>query len=83
MPKFLVISYDDDQQQTFFDRIVAKNDDAAEVAIGLIREHAIPCTALTVDELRQMADEMDELPEPVIKEEIRRLNQAYKEEERG
>lgn len=74
MPKFLVISYDNDQHQTFFDCVAAKNEDSAMTAIASIRDYAVPCTTMTISELREMARELENAPEKVIKHELRKLN---------
>lgn len=76
MPKFLVISYDDEQDQTFFDHVVAKDEDFAKIAVGLIRRDAIPCAALTVEELYEMANDLHETPNLVVKAELRQLNHS-------
>lgn len=69
--KYLVVSYDDDQQQTFFDWVLAPTNDLANralVVIGTLRDYATPCTALTSQELRDMADKMDAATEEQIAE---------------
>ena len=61
--KYFVISYDDDQQQTFFDFVEASTPDVACYIAGEQREYAIPCQALTSSELRIYADLLDSTPE--------------------
>lgn len=57
--KFMVVSYDDDQQQGFWDVVVAKDRHEAGVLADQIRgEYASVVDVLTVEELRQTAQNM-------------------------
>jgi hypothetical protein len=56
--KFLVVSYDGDEQQIFYDRVIAEDCRTAMGFIGEIREYAVPIDALTPRDLRQMCDEL-------------------------
>lgn len=78
--RWLVISYDDDQQQTFYDRVIAPSEDEAKVIIGGIRDYAIPVCALSVGELLKMGRSLRLLTEATIKTEMEDLQKTRKEE---
>lgn len=56
--KFLVISYDDDQQQTFFDIKEAANREAAMSLVDGEREDAIPIEALAVLDVENLLKQL-------------------------
>ena len=60
MQKFLVISYDDDQQQPYFDHLLADDRDQAIILIEGARSYAIAMDALTITEIREMANLLDD-----------------------
>ncbi len=59
MPKFLVISYDDDQQQTLYDWVIAKDEEEACMQIGQLRGYAITVGAIPPDEMHKMAKNLE------------------------
>jgi hypothetical protein len=62
--RYIVISYCDDQQQTFFDVIEAENENAAKEKAGELREYAVPCEALNKDSLLHLLELID--PPPAV-----------------
>lgn len=58
--KFLVISYDDDQQQWFYDFVVAKSDEAAVRKVCTQRDYVIAADALSVENLVNLAQSLTE-----------------------
>ena len=56
--RYIVVSYDDDQQQTFFDLVQAENEGDAKSIIGELRDYAIPCDAIDLERLERMATYM-------------------------
>lgn len=57
--RFVVLSYDDDQQQTFRDIVEAESHEAAMAQGGEAREYAVPVAAMTAEDLRAMAEEVE------------------------
>lgn len=55
MKKFAVISYDDDQQQTFWDFVMAESSDEAKEKVNDARPYAIAVDAIQPEELEEMA----------------------------
>ena len=68
MEKYLVISYDDDQQQPYFDHMLAANRDHAIILMEQARPDALPVDALTVSDLRKMAIDLDNASESEIRD---------------
>ena len=60
LEKFLVISYDDDQQQWFYDFVVAGSEQAAIDKICTDRDDVIAADALSVEEFNQLAQSLHE-----------------------
>lgn len=58
--KFLVISYDDDQQQWFYDFVVAPSDEAAVRKVCTQRDYVIAADALSVENLVNLAQSLTE-----------------------
>jgi hypothetical protein len=56
--KFLVISYDDDQQQWFYDFVVARSDGAAVRKVCARRDYVIAADALSVESLNSIAQSL-------------------------
>ena len=56
MRKYLVITYNDDQQETYYDRVRAMSEEGALKRICDIRDYALPVCALTPVDLTTMAD---------------------------
>ena len=55
MKKFMVISYDDDQQQTFTDFVFAENPEGAKLIIDSHRQYAVAVDAIDSKELLGLA----------------------------
>ena len=55
MSNYVVISYDPDEQQTFWDYVVADSQDAAGEEIAELREYATVVECLSAEALSQMA----------------------------
>jgi len=51
MKKFLVISYDADQQQSFWDRLLAPSKELAEQAVSELRDYAVVVDVIEPAEL--------------------------------
>ena len=66
MAKYLVISYDNDEQQTFYDWVIAGTEGEAQVIIDSIRDYAITACGITPEELRTMADKLEAASEEDI-----------------
>jgi hypothetical protein len=58
--KFLVISYDDDQQQWFYDFVVARSDEAAVRKVCTRRDYVIAADALSAENLTNLAQSLNE-----------------------
>lgn len=54
MKKFLVISYDPDQQQWFYDVIFAKDDSSAKQRILEIRDYCVDADPIDMENLQRM-----------------------------
>jgi hypothetical protein len=59
MQRFLVISYDPQEQQAFCDVVEAQNPNEARGVVDAIRDYAIAVDALTPAELRALADDAE------------------------
>jgi len=58
--KFLVISYDDDQQQWFYDFVVAESEQAAVEKVCTHRNYVIAADALSPENLNNLAQSLNE-----------------------
>jgi len=58
--KFLVISYDDDQQQWFYDFVVALSEQAAVEKVCTHRDYVIAADALSPENLNNLAQSLNE-----------------------
>ena len=58
--KFLVISYDDDQQQWFYDFVVALSEQAAVEKVCTQRDYVIAADALSPENLNNLAQALSE-----------------------
>ncbi len=67
MQKFFVVSYDERRRQTFFHWALADTKDAAMEMVAAARPHAVPCDALTVGEMRAMADSLEAATEKQVR----------------
>lgn len=56
--KFLVVSYDDDQQQWFYDFVVAPSDGAAVRKVCTRRDYVIAADALSAEDLANLAQSL-------------------------
>jgi len=59
--KFLVVSYDDDQQQWFWDFVTAPSTAHAAARVCKDRPYVIAANAVADNELRKMADDLDKI----------------------
>ena len=75
LEKFLVISYDDDQQQWFYDFVVAGSEQAAVDKICTDRDDVIAADALSAEELNQLAQSLREQTIESIEERERAPNE--------
>jgi len=60
MKHALVISYDDDQQQWFYDFVVAPSEPAAVQKVCTRRDYVIAADALSVENLNNLAQSLNE-----------------------
>jgi hypothetical protein len=58
--KFLVISYDDDKQQWFYDFVVAASEEAAVQKVCTYRDYVIAADALSPENLNNLAQALNE-----------------------
>ena len=58
--KFLVISYDDDQQRWFYDFVVAASEQAAVDKVCTHRDYVIAADALSPENLSNLAQALNE-----------------------
>jgi hypothetical protein len=56
--KYLVVSYDDDQQQWFWDYVVAKTEEAAQALVCKRRPYVIAADAATPDQVQTIATDL-------------------------
>lgn len=54
LSKYLVVSYDPDQQQWFYDVVLALSADAAKEWVCAVREYVIDADVLTIADLARM-----------------------------
>jgi hypothetical protein len=73
MPKFLVVSYDNDEQQTFHDWMLADDENQAKGRVGDIRQYAVPVAAYTAGELIDIAALLEAATEEQIKDGIEQV----------
>ena len=76
MRKYLVISYDNDQEQPHYDQVLADNSEAALEIIGEIRDYAFMVCALTPVELATMSKRLSGATERMIKDQLVALRAA-------
>jgi hypothetical protein len=58
--KYLVVSYDPDQQQWHYDVIFAGTEDAAKERILTIRDYCVDADAISMDDLQRMTTKAQE-----------------------
>ena len=56
--KFLVISYDNDEQQTFWDEVVAANEEKAKEFVETCRSYALVVEVFSVPNLRDATNRL-------------------------
>lgn len=61
--KYFVISYDNDEQQTFYDDVLAADGDKAKEFVELVRPYAIAVAAMSAQELLETGRSMISEPE--------------------
>ena len=77
MRKYLVVSYDNDEERYFFDQVLADNSEAALEIIGGIRgDYAFMVCALTPVELATMSKRLSGATERMIKDRLAALRAA-------
>ncbi len=79
--RFLVISYDTDEQLPYFDLVIAKDEEEARSIGDDLRPYAQAVTAYTTAELRQAADNLDSLTDEAIAERIAAIHKENMGEE--
>lgn len=60
MQKYLVISYDDDEQQWFYDVLFAKSPEEAQERIGKLRDYCICFDVISAEELTAMTRRIED-----------------------
>lgn len=58
LQKFLVVSYDDDQQQWFWDYVAAKTEETAVALVCKRRPYVIAADASTLSQLKTIATDL-------------------------
>jgi len=66
--RFVVISHDGDQQQSFRDPVEADNYKDAMELIGIARPYAIPVDAISIEELRKLLEILEHRSTGAIEE---------------
>jgi len=66
MRKFLVVSYDDDQQQWFWDYVAAKKAEDAVAHVCKRRPYVIAADAASLSQVQRIARDLQSLPIPRI-----------------
>lgn len=75
--KYMVISYDDDQQQTFWDMVLAPGPEQAKACIGRVRDYALIVAALNCSDLQDLSNTLHmATPEDVCRG-MRSLNRSH------
>ena len=59
MQKFLVISYDNDEQQSFRDFVYVKDEEAAKAYVEALRPYAIAVEVLTFEDCERLLNTLD------------------------
>lgn len=57
--KFLVVSYDNDQQRWFYDFVVAHTEEEAEEKVNMLRSYVIASDAVALRELKGFAETLE------------------------
>lgn len=84
MKKFLVISYDSDQQQWFYDFLMATDADQAKASILEVRSYCQDADAMGVSSLGEMAANLARLTPAQIEKQFQSVvNEHSKENARG
>lgn len=61
MQKFVVVSYDNDEQQWFWDYVAARNAESAAAKVCTKRPYVIAAEACTPEELRDLAHTLEKV----------------------
>ncbi len=69
--RFLVISWDNDQERAYYHRVLATNEDKALEFVGRINLDALPVSAFTVDELKDAAARLESRTDAEILEDMK------------
>jgi hypothetical protein len=73
MNKFLVVSYDSDQQQWFYDTVIAENEEKASELICRIRPYVIDADATNLEEIKSIAKHMEKRKVTEIRASLRSI----------
>lgn len=73
MNKFLVVSYDGEQQQWFYDFVIAATDEDAQAQVLAARPYAEAADATTLPALQLMTANLTRIPAHRIEHEFARL----------
>lgn len=73
MSKFLVVSYDSDQQQWFYDFVIAESEDKAEHSVCAARPYVIAAAATELTALAKLAATLAQTPAHRIEQEFATL----------
>jgi hypothetical protein len=71
LQKFLVVSYDDDQQQWFWDYIAAQTGEAATALVCKRRPYVIAADAASLSQARVIVRDLERRSTPMIAEQFR------------
>jgi hypothetical protein len=82
MQKFLVVSYDDDQQQWFWDYVAAKTAEDAAALVCKRRPYVIAADAASLSQVRSIAGDLESRSIARIIDQFR-WDTATPEKERG
>jgi len=77
--KFLVISYDPDEQQWFYDTVRAINADMAKAIVLKWRDYAIDADAIELRELRQIVDRIAKKTPTQVRKDLQTLRKDFEE----
>lgn len=71
--KFTVISFDNDEDQTFWDTIIAPTPDKAKQMIATVRPYAVVIDCLCPEDMQTVSDNVNEMEESTCRETWREL----------
>lgn len=74
MRKFLVISYDSDEQQSFADYILSRTGDTALAYVNAVRPYVVAVMALDLEYLQQQVNGLTSISQPRLLAGMKDLN---------